>query len=539
MESSALPQRLEIIQIADIVAREKGIDRDDVIAAMELAIQKAGRSKYGAEHDIRGEIDRKTGEMRLKRYREVVELVENEAIQIQLTAAKKIDAQIEVGGFIVDTMPPLDFGRIAAQTAKQVIVQRVRDAEREKQYSEFKDRIGEIVNGQVKRVEYGNVTVELDVGRTEAVLRRDEILPRETLRLGERVRALVMDVRREIRGPQIFLSRSHPQFMAKLFAQEVPEIYDGIIEIRAIARDPGSRAKMAVISKDSSIDPVGSCVGIRGSRVQAVIAEVQGEKIDIIKWSDNPGTFVADAMGPAEVSKVVLNESENSFDVVVTEDQLSLAIGRRGQNVRLASQLTGWQLNIMTESDEAERRNREFQTLQTLFTEALDVDDVIIHLLIAEGFTTVEDIAFSSLDELAGIEGFDIDLSTELQNRAKNFLEVRQSQLEAEVQGYGVAAAVLDLPHMTLEFAAQLGKTGVKSLDDVGDLATDEIRELVGESKLSMIAANEMILAARAHWFADDAPEPSTSQPSTSEPSTSEPSTSQPSTSQPSTSQQA
>ena len=504
METSVLPPRLEILQVADIVAREKGIDRDEVIAAMEMAIQKAGRSKYGAEHDIRAEIDRKTGEMKLKRFREVVELVENEAMQIQLEAAKKIDSAIAVGGFIIDPLPPIDFGRIAAQTAKQVIVQRVREAERERQFREFKDRIGEIVNGQVKRVEYGNVTVDLDVGRTEAVLRRDEILPRETLRVGDRVRALIMDVRREIRGPQIFLSRSHPQFMAKLFSQEVPEIYDGIIEIRSIARDPGSRAKMAVISKDSSIDPVGSCVGMRGSRVQAVIAELQGEKIDIIKWSENPGTFVADAMGPAEVTKVVLNESENSFDVVVSEDQLSLAIGRRGQNVRLASQLTGWQLNIMTEGDEAERRNREFQTLQTLFTEALDVDDVIIHLLIAEGFTTVEDIALSSIDELVGIEGFDIDLSTELQNRAKRFLEQRQAQLQAEIQQHGVEAVVLTLPHMTLEFAVKLGKTGAKSLDDVGDLSTDELREVVGESLLTVAAANEMILAARAHWFSDE-----------------------------------
>ncbi|MDI9408023.1 MAG: transcription termination factor NusA [Candidatus Pacebacteria bacterium] len=505
METSVLPPRLEILQVADIVAREKGIDRDEVIAAMELAIQKAGRSKYGAEHDIRGEIDRKTGEMRLKRFREVVELVENEVIQIDLATAKRLDPAIEVGGFIIDILPPIDFGRIAAQTAKQVIVQRVREAERERQYKEFKDRIGEIVNGQIKRVEYGNVTVDLDVGRTEAVLRRDEILPRETLRVGDRVRALIMDVRRELRGPQIFLSRSHPQFMAKLFAQEVPEIYDGIIEIRAIARDPGSRAKMAVVSKDSSIDPVGSCVGMRGSRVQAVIAELQGEKIDIIKWSENPGTFVADAMGPAEVTKVVLNESESSFDVVVAEDQLSLAIGRRGQNVRLASQLTGWQLNIMTEGDEAERRNTEFQTLQTLFTEALDVDDVIIHLLIAEGFTTVEDIALSAIDELAGIEGFDIDLATELQNRAKRFLEAREAALQGEIQKYAVSSDVLTLPHMTLEFAVKLGKTGVKSLDDLADLATDELREVVGESMITVTAANEMILAARAHWFNDGA----------------------------------
>src|SRR5579872_5386160 len=337
--------RPELLQVADTVARDKGIDRDEVLDAMEQAIQKAGRSKYGQEYDIRAEIDRKNGEIRLMRFREVKDPVENEATQIPLT---------EVGDFLTDPLPPVDFGRIAAQTAKQVIVQKVRDAERQRQYAEYKDRIGEIVNGLVKRVEFGNVIV--DLGRAEAILRRDELLPRETFRQGERVRAYIYDVRQEVRGPQIFLSRTHPQYMAKLFAQEVPEIYDGIIEIRAVARDPGSRAKIAVISNDSGIDPVGACVGMRGSRVQAVVAELQGEKIDIIPWSADPATFVVNALAPAEVAKVVMDEEQRRIEVVVPDDQLSLAIGRRGQNVRLASQLTGWDIDILTEAEESERR---------------------------------------------------------------------------------------------------------------------------------------------------------------------------------------
>ena len=346
MQTSVTYARPELLQVADTVARDKGIDRDEVLQAMEQAIQKAGRSKYGQEYDIRAEIDRKNGEIRLMRFREVKDPVENEATQIPLGEAKRLNPEAEVGDFITDPLPPIDFGRIAAQTAKQVIVQKVRDAERQRQYSEYKDRVGEIVNGLVKRVEFGNVIV--DLGRAEAILRRDELLPRESFRQGERVRAYIYDVRQEVRGPQIFLSRTHPQFMAKLFAQEVPEIYDGIIEIKSVARDPGSRAKIAVISNDSGIDPVGACVGMRGSRVQAVVAELQGEKIDIIPWSQDPATFVVNALAPAEVAKVVMDEEQRRIEVVVPDEQLSLAIGRRGQNVRLASQLTGWDIDILT-----------------------------------------------------------------------------------------------------------------------------------------------------------------------------------------------
>ena len=501
MENTIQPSRMEMLAVAENVAREKGIDKEEVLGAMEMAIQKAGKGKYGNELDIRAEIDRKNGEIRLKRYREVVEIPENEAIQMTLAQAIKLNPKINLGEFIIDNLPPIDFGRIAAQTAKQVIVQKVREAERERQYLEFKDRIGEIVNGQIKRIDYGNITVDIDIGRTEAILRRDEILPRENFRLNDHVRALIMDVRREPRGPQIFLSRTHPQFMAKLFAQEVPEIYDGIIEIRAIAREPGSRAKMAVVSKDSSIDPVGSCVGMRGSRVQAISQELQGEKIDIIKWSENPATFVVDAMGPAEVTKVVLNDGENRLDVVVSEDQLSLAIGRRGQNVRLASQLTGWQLDIMTETEESEKRNKEFNSLSTLFTEALDVDDVIIHLLIGEGFKSVEEIAYAPYEELSGIEGFDGDIANELQLRAKNFLEKRANDLEAKRVELGISDDLMDLPHMKPEIAIKLGENAIKTRDDLGDLAADELLELLDKNSLNLTRANEMILAARAHCF--------------------------------------
>ncbi len=397
--------RPELLQVADTVARDKSIDRDEVLEAMEQAIQKAGRSKYGQEYDIRAEIDRKNGEIKLMRFRQVADPVENEATQMPLAAAQRLNPTAQVGDFITDPLPPIDFGRIAAQTAKNVIVQKVREAERQRQFREFKDRVGDIVNGLVKRVEFGNVVV--DLGRAEAMLRRDELIPRENFRQGERVRAYIYDVREEARGPQIFLSRTHPQFMAKLFAQEVPEIYDGIIEIRAVARDPGSRAKIAVISNDSGIDPVGACVGMRGSRVQAVVGELQGEKIDIIPWSADPATFVVNALAPAEVAKVVMDEEQRRIEVVVPNDQLSLAIGRRGQNVRLASQLSGWDIDILTEDEESERRQEEFRSRSKMFIDALDVDDVIAHLLVTEGFTSVEEVAFVALDELSGIEGFD------------------------------------------------------------------------------------------------------------------------------------
>src|SRR5881398_2077024 len=423
--------RPELLQVADT------IDRDEVLEAMEQAVQKAGRSKYGQEYDIRAEIDRRSGEIRLLRFREVADPVENEATQIPLEAAKRLNAEAEIGDFITDPLPPIDFGRIAAQTAKQVIVQKVRDAERKRQYNEFKDRVGEIVNGLVKRVEFGNIVV--DLGRAEAMLRRDELLPRESFRQGERVRAYIYDVREETRGPQIFLSRTHPQFMANLFAQEVPEIYDGIIEIKSVARDPGSRAKIAVISRDSGIDPVGACVGMRGSRVQAVVGELQGEKIDIVPWSPDPATFVVNALAPAEVAKVVMDEEQRRVEVVVPDDQLSLAIGRRGQNVRLASQLTGWDIDILTEAEESERRTEEFRTRSQLFIDALDIDEVIAHLLVTEGFGSLEEVAFVPVEELSEIEGFDIDVATELQDRARQALERRDSEYQERYQALGVS----------------------------------------------------------------------------------------------------
>src|ERR1700722_3014368 len=421
---------MELLHVADAVSREKGIERDEVLVAMEQAIQKAGRAKYGHEHDIRAEIDRKTGEVRLQRYLQVADPVENEFTQIALKAARKSKSDITVGDFIVDDLPPIDLGRIAAQTAKQVIVQKVREAERHRQFQEYKDRVGEVISGMVKRVEYGNITI--DLGRTEAMLRRDESLPREHFKNGDRVRAYIYDVREEQRGPQIFLSRTHPLFMAKLFTQEVPEIYDGVIEIKSVARDPGSRAKIAVVSNDSSIDPVGACVGMRGSRVQAVVGELQGEKIDIIPWSADPATFVVNALAPAEVAKVVLDEENNRMDVVVPDEQLSLAIGRRGQNVRLASMLTGWDIDILTEKEESERRQQEVQLRTTLFVEALAVDDVIAHLLVSEGFTRVEQIAETPLDEIAEIKGFDAEVSGELQERARNWRAENACNREAK-----------------------------------------------------------------------------------------------------------
>jgi N utilization substance protein A len=416
--------------------------------------------------------------------------------------AKRLFPEKGIGDFIVDPLPPIDFGRIAAQTAKQVIVQRVREYERKKQYDEFKDRVGEIINGVVKRTEYGNLMVE--VGRAEALLRRDELIPRESFRNGDRVRAYIFDVREEVRGPQIFLSRTHPGFLAKLFAQEVPEIYDGIIEIKAVARDPGSRAKMAVISRDASIDPVGACVGMRGSRVQAVVQELQGEKIDIIPWSPNTATFVVNALAPAEVTKVVLDEEAGRCEVVVPDDQLSLAIGRRGQNVRLASQLTRWDIDILTEAEESERRQEEFRRRTGLFVEALDVDDVIAGLLVTEGFNTIEELAFTPVDELADIEGFDEAVAEELIRRAEVHLLKRDNELNEKRIELGVSDDIAAMETFTPAMLVALGEKGVKSLDDLADLASDELIEIVGGEAMDEETANAVIMAARAHWFDEE-----------------------------------
>ena len=531
MESGG-PSRIEMLAVADAVAREKGIEREEVITAMEQAIQKAGRNKYGPEHDIRAIIDRDGGHISLARYREVVEDIEDEHTQLTLAQAQAEKPDVQIGEFLIDELPPIDFGRIAAQTAKQVIVQRVRDAERERHFEEYKDRVGEVVNGLVKRVEYGNVTV--DLGRAEGVIRRDESLPRENYRPGDRIRAYIYDVRREQRGPQIFLTRAQPEFMKSLFAQEVPEIYDGIIEIRAAARDPGSRAKIAVISNDSGIDPVGACVGMRGSRVQAVVGELQGEKIDIIPWSPDPATFVVNALAPAEVTKVVLDEDANKIEVVVPDEQLSLAIGRRGQNVRLASMLSGWDIDILTEEEESQRRQDEFNTRSVAFIEALDVEDVIAHLLVTEGFATVEEVAFVPLEDLTVIEGFDEDIAEELQARAQNWLEERDAKLDIERKKLGVEDNMLEVEGVTLEKAVRLGQNGVRSaedlagllpdeyrfifmdvetevkLDDLFDMADHEIGRLVRQSPVSADEANQVIMAARFAVYGEDviAPEP-------------------------------
>ncbi len=497
---------MELLQVADTVAREKNIDREIVLVAMEEAIQKAGRSKYGHDHDIRAKIDRKSGHIELKRYREVVAddaEIENEVAQLRLSQAVRIKAGAQVGEFFIDDLPPLDFGRIAAQTAKQVIMQKVREAERHRQFMEFKDRVGEIINGVVKRVEYGNATIDIS-GRAEAVLRRDETMPREHLKNGDRVRAIIFDVREEQRGPQIFLSRTHPEFMAKLFMQEVPEIYDGIIEIKSVARDPGSRAKIAVVSRDGSIDPVGACVGMRGSRVQAVVNELGGEKIDIVPWTNDVASFVVSALSPANVAKVVLDEEKKRMDVVVPDEQLSLAIGRRGQNVRLASMLSGWDIDIMTEAEESERRAEEFRTRSALFIGALDVDEVIAHLLVAEGFTKVEEIAETPIDELNQIEGFEEEISTELQNRAIAFLDAKKKELAEKSAALGLQDDLMAVEGLTPDQLLKLGEQGVKSLDDLADLAADELVEMLGENQITMKDANTVIMAARSHWFAEE-----------------------------------
>ena len=495
-ESTTSWNRMELLQIADAVAREKSIERETVIEAMEEAIQKAARSKYGHENDIRAEIDPKNGEIRIFRCLEVVDDIENESTQITLKEAANHNPDAQVGDILAEPLPPVDYGRIAAQTAKQVIVQKVREAERERQYEEYKDRIAEIANGLVKRVDYGNVVV--DLGRAEAIVRRDDMLPRESFRQGDRIRAYIYDVRREPRGPQIFLSRTHPQFMTQLFRQEVPELYDSIIEIRAVARDPGSRAKIAVLSNDASIDPVGACVGMRGSRVQAVVNELQGEKIDIIQWSPDSATFVVNALAPAEVAKVVLDEEARRIEVVVPDDQLSLAIGRRGQNVRLASQLTGWDIDILTEAEESERRQEEFRQRTELFVSKLAVDEFLAQLLVTEGFATIEDVAFVPLEELSEIEGFEGEVAAALHARALAYLEARNAEFEAHRRELGVSDELAAIDALVPEMLATLGEHGIKTLDDLGDLASDELLELLPDFGLSMTDANAIIMLARA-----------------------------------------
>jgi N utilization substance protein A len=509
--------RLELLQIADAVAREKSIDRMIVIESMQDAIEKAAKTRYGAETNVRAEINPKTGELRLWRLLEVVEAVEEPSRQIELKYAQAKAPDAKLGDFLTEPLPPIEFGRIAAQSAKQVIVQKVRDAERDRMYEEYINRVGEIVNGTVKRVEYGNVIV--DLGRGEAIIRRDELIPREVYRYGDRVRAYIYDVRREQRGPQIFLSRTHPQFMAKLFQQEVPEIYDGIITIRSIARDPGSRAKIAVTSSDSSIDPVGACVGMRGSRVQAVVAELQGEKIDIIPWTENIADLVVSALQPADVAKVVLDEQAERIEVVVPDEQLSLAIGRRGQNVRLASQLIGWDIDILTEQEESERRQKEFTERSALFMQALDVDEMVAQLLASEGFSSVEELAYIDASEIASIQGFDEETAGEIQQRAGDYLAAIEKANDDERIKLGVEDDLYEIPGLNAAMLVALGQEGIKNVEDFAGCAADDLvgwtERKDGETKrfdgtfkdfpVSREEAEEMILQARlkAGWITE------------------------------------
>ena len=502
--------RLELLQIADAVAREKSIDKNIVISAMEEAIQKAAASRYGIENNIKAEINPETGSIALMRLLDVVEKVDDFSTQINLEDAKLQNPNAEIGGEpIEEELPPIDFGRVAAQSAKQVIFQKVREAERERHYEEFKDRVGEIINGVIKRVEYGTVVV--DLGRAEAVIRKDALLPREVYKPGDRVRAYIMEVRRELRGPQIFLSRTHPDFMANLFAQEAPEIYDGIIDIIGVARDPGSRAKIAVLSKDSSIDPVGACVGMRGSRVQAVVNELQGEKIDILTWTDDIASFVVKALQPAEVQKVVLYDEEQRLEVVVPEDQLSLAIGRRGQNVRLASSLCGWDIDILSEDQESERRQKEFQERTQFFMEALDVDELLAQLLVTEGFSDITELAYVDEKEISSIAGFDEDTAQEIQARASDFINKENEELEQKCKELGIKDDLLEIEELSLKMIVALGENDEKSLEDFAYCSSDDLLgwdETVGEEKIhengiledfdiTYSQANDLIMSSR------------------------------------------
>ena len=503
--------QLELLQTAEAVAREKMIDPDLVIQAMEESLARAAKSRYGAELDIRVRIDRKTGRATFARIRTVVEdeALENHHAQLTVAQARDYLPEAKVGDEVIDEVPPVELGRIAAQSAKQVILQKVREAERDRQYDEFKDRVGTIINGLVKREEYGNIIV--DIGRGEAILRRNEKIGRESYRPNDRVRAYIKDVRREARGPQVFLSRTDPQFMAELFKMEVPEVYDNIIEIKAVARDPGSRAKIAVISYDNSIDPVGACVGMRGSRVQAVVNELQGEKIDIIPWNADQATFLVNALQPAEVAKVVIDEEAGKIVVVVPDEQLSLAIGRRGQNVRLASQLTGLDIDIVTETDDSARRQVEFAERTKLFMDALDIDEMMAQLLVSEGFTNLEEVAYVELDELLSIDGFDEGTAGELQARARDNLEAANIKAMENARALGIEDSLVQFEGLTPQMLEALAKDGIKTLEDFATCADWELaggwttvkgarvkdKGLLEDFDLSLEEAQHLVMTAR------------------------------------------
>ena len=502
MEVKSIP-RLELIQVAETVSREKSIEKEEVISAMEEAIEKAARSKYGLERDIRANIDRKNGSINIYQFTEVVEIVENESTQMTFSESQRKNLNVGIGEFYKQALPPMDFGRIAAQTAKQVISQKVREAERQRQFQEYKDRVGEIVVGTIKRVD--NQSVTIDLGRAEAVIKKDQMIPREQLRPGDRLRCFIVEVSEQVKGPQIFLSRASNDFLAALFTQDVPENYDGIIEIKGVAREPGSRAKISAFSNDPSIDPVGACVGMRGARVQAVVNELQGEKIEIIPWTDDPVTFVINALAPAVPSKVVMDEDANRMEVVIPDDQLSLAIGRRGQNVRLASQLTGWFVDILTEAEESEKRQEEFSERSKIFIEALDIDDVIAHLMVSEGFVTISDIAEASLEELMSIEGFDEDISSELSQRAQNYVKMENQRIDNALKDLKIQDDLYNFSDLSKSSILTLAENNILTLDELAELDSGELFGILGNKVfVNEDDAGSVIMKARQHWFTED-----------------------------------
>jgi len=521
MSQFAITGNVEMIRVAEAVSREKGLKQEVVMSALKEALETVARRKYGHDLLIRAEVSNKSGMISLFRDMNVVEAItldpeaedpeaeqaKAQDQQILIKDAKVIDKGVEVGGVITDSLPPIDFGRVTSQSFKQVLMQKIREAEREKQFEDFKDRVGEIVTGVVKRIEFGNYI--LDFGKTETILPRDQIIPRESYNAGDRIRAYIVDVRREQRGPQIILSRTHPNFMKELFTQEVPEIYDGIVEIKMVVRDPGSRAKIAVYSDDSNIDPVGACIGPRGSRVTAVYNELQGEKIDIVQYSHDLATLTVNALASktkefqVEVSRIIFDEDRNLIQAIVPDDHLSLAIGRRGQNVRLAAELVGWNIDVIGETEESTKRVEEFNTLSTLFAEAMNVEEVIGQLLVSEGFNSLEEVAYIEAHELESIEGFDGELVAELQTRAKEYLEEQQNAFEQEMAAENVEEGILTLPHLDHDAVRKLVIKDFKKLDDIADLASDEFKEHFPEIELSEEQINEIIMAARAHWFED------------------------------------
>ena len=497
-----------MLQVATNVAQEKNIDQNAVFEAMEQALEKSARVKYGNEIDVRVTINRENGDIQLKSYLEVVSEMNEEmqSRQILIDDAKKINSNIQLGEFIIKELPPIELGRVAAQNAKGVIIQKVREADKSKQYDEYKDKVGEIAVGIVKRIEFGNLII--DLGKSEAIIKREELIPRETFKNGDRVRSYIYEVKNDIKGYQVFLSRTHPNFLSKLFFQEVPEIYDGIIQVKSVARDPGSRAKISVYTEDSTIDPVGACVGMRGSRVQAVVNELQGEKIDIVTWSDNQATFLANALAPAEVSKIFLYEEKSKVEVVIPDDQLSLAIGRKGQNVKLASNLTNLEIDILTEEEESERRQQEFKEKSVLLSELLDVEDVIAQLLVTDGYTSIESIATEEVENIEKIEGFDSDLANEIVSRSRTYLDEQNSNNLKIINEKIKDENLIKLEGMNNNILAELAKANIVTIDDFADLATFELidREegILKDLDVDEDTINKMIMKARENWFVEN-----------------------------------